>query len=44
MLVVGYGILVIEVIWVFYMGLAFIIFGVGGLKFNIFIMVGGLYK
>lgn len=41
--VVGYSILVIEVMWVWYMGLVLIIFGVGCFKFNIFIMVGGLY-
>ncbi|MEO0404285.1 MAG: peptide MFS transporter, partial [Bacteroidota bacterium] len=43
-LVAGHGILAVEQMWAFYLGLALIILGVGGLKPNISTMVGGLYK
>lgn len=43
-LCIGHGILAIDELWAFYSGLAFIILGVGGLKPNISVMVGGLYK
>jgi len=39
----GHGILAIEQLWAFYMGLTLIVLGVGGLKPNISTMVGGLY-
>jgi len=40
----GHGILAIEQMWAFYLGLALIVLGVGGLKPNISTMVGGLYR
>lgn len=43
-LVAGHGILAVEQMWAFYLGLALIVIGVGGLKPNISTMVGGLYK
>ncbi|MDT0643669.1 peptide MFS transporter [Zunongwangia sp. F363] len=43
-LVAGHGILAVEEMWAFYLGLALIIAGVGMLKPNISTMVGGLYK
>lgn len=43
-LVAGHGILAIEQMWAFYLGLMLIVIGVGGLKPNISTMVGGLYK
>jgi POT family proton-dependent oligopeptide transporter len=39
----GHGILAVETLWAFYLGLTLIILGVGGLKPNISTMVGGLY-
>jgi POT family proton-dependent oligopeptide transporter len=42
-LVAGHGILAIDAIWAFYLGLLLIILGVGCLKPNISTMVGGLY-
>ena len=39
----GHGILAIQALWAFYIGLTLIILGVGGLKPNISTMVGGLY-
>ncbi|MGB5319684.1 peptide MFS transporter [Eudoraea sp.] len=44
LLVAGHGILSIEVMWAFYLGLGLIIAGVGMLKPNISTLVGGLYK
>ena len=44
LLVAGHSILAIEELWAFYSGLGLIILGVGLLKPNISIMVGGLYK
>lgn len=44
LLVIGHGVLAIEEMWTFYSGLGFIILGVGLLKPNISVMVGGLYK
>lgn len=44
LLVVGHSILAVEQMVAFYTGLGFIIAGVGMLKPNISIMVGGLYK
>ncbi|KAB2805472.1 peptide MFS transporter [Phaeocystidibacter luteus] len=43
-LVAGHGILAVEQMWAFYLGLLLIVLGVGGLKPNISTMVGGLYK
>ena len=43
-LCVGHGILAVEEMWAFYLGLGLIIAGVGLLKPNISTMVGGLYK
>ncbi|HET6244299.1 MAG: MFS transporter [Bacteroidetes bacterium] len=43
-LVFGHGILAVETMWAFYLGLSLIIAGVGLLKPNISTMVGGLYK
>ena len=40
----GHGVLAIQQIWAFYLGLGLIILGVGCLKPNISTMVGGLYK
>ncbi len=40
----GHGVLAIEAMWAFFLGLALIILGVGMLKPNISTMVGGLYK
>lgn len=40
----GHGILAVQAMWAFYMGLGLIILGVGCLKPNISTMVGGLYK
>jgi POT family proton-dependent oligopeptide transporter len=39
----GHGILAVEQLWAFYLGLTLIVLGVGGLKPNISTMVGGLY-
>lgn len=39
----GHGVLAVESIWAFYLGLSLIVLGVGGLKPNISTMVGGLY-
>lgn len=44
LLCIGHGVLAIPQDWAFFTGLAFIIFGVGGLKPNISTMVGGLYE
>jgi POT family proton-dependent oligopeptide transporter len=44
LLVLGHSILAIDSLTAFYVGLGFIILGVGGLKPNISTMVGGLYK
>ena len=44
LLVAGHGILSIELMWAFYLGLGLIIAGVGMLKPNISTLVGGLYK
>ncbi|NVK28635.1 MAG: MFS transporter [Flavobacteriia bacterium] len=43
-LVAGHGILAVEQMWAFYLGLLLIVLGVGGLKPNISTMVGGLYR
>ncbi|MEZ4855667.1 MAG: peptide MFS transporter [Gelidibacter sp.] len=43
-LVAGHGVLAIDQMWTFYLGLTLIILGVGLLKPNISTMVGGLYK
>ena len=43
LLVLGHSILAIDNLTAFYVGLSFIILGVGGLKPNISTMVGGLY-
>ncbi len=43
LLVLGHSILAIDNITAFYIGLGFIVLGVGGLKPNISTMVGGLY-
>src|SRR5690625_3524091 len=43
-LVIGHSILAVQAMWAFYMGLGFIVIGVGMLKANISTMVGGLYK
>ena len=43
-LVAGHGVLAIDDIWAFFLGLGLIILGVGMLKPNISTMVGGLYK
>ncbi|MEM6265225.1 MAG: peptide MFS transporter [Bacteroidota bacterium] len=40
----GHGILAVEALWAFYLGLGLIIAGVGMLKPNISTMVGGLYS
>ena len=40
----GHGILAVEALWAWYIGLGLIIAGVGLLKPNISTMVGGLYK
>lgn len=40
----GHGILAVDQLWAFYLGLTLIVLGVGGLKPNISTMVGGLYK
>lgn len=40
----GHGILAVDSLWAFYLGLTLIVLGVGGLKPNISTMVGGLYK
>jgi POT family proton-dependent oligopeptide transporter len=40
----GHGVLAVEALWAFYLGLGLIVLGVGGLKPNISTMVGGLYK
>lgn len=44
LLVAGHGILSLQAMWSFYMGLSLIVAGVGMLKPNISTMVGGLYK
>jgi len=44
LLVVGHTVLAVETLYAFYLGLALIVLGVGGLKPNISTMVGGLYK
>ncbi|WP_297794102.1 peptide MFS transporter [uncultured Eudoraea sp.] len=44
LLVAGHGILSVEEMWAFYLGLGLIIAGVGMLKPNISTLVGGLYK
>jgi POT family proton-dependent oligopeptide transporter len=44
LLCLGHGVLAIDALWAFYLGLGLIILGVGGLKPNISTMVGGLYK
>ena len=44
LLVLGHSILAIDNLTAFYIGLGFIILGVGGLKPNISTMVGGLYS
>jgi POT family proton-dependent oligopeptide transporter len=44
LLVAGHGILSVELMWAFYLGLALIIAGVGMLKPNISTLVGGLYQ
>lgn len=43
-LVAGHGVLAVDAIWAFFLGLGLIILGVGMLKPNISTMVGGLYK
>ena len=43
LLCAGHGILAVDALWAFYMGLIFIVMGVGCLKPNISTMVGGLY-
>lgn len=43
LLCAGHGILAVEAMWAFYMGLTLIVLGVGCLKPNISTMVGGLY-
>ncbi len=43
LLCAGHCILALEALWAFYLGLALIVSGVGALKPNISIMVGGLY-
>lgn len=43
LLCAGHGILAVEALWAFYLGLGLIIAGVGMLKPNISTMVGGLY-
>lgn len=43
LLVAGHGILAVEQMWAFYLGLVLIVAGVGCLKPNISTMVGGLY-
>lgn len=43
LLVAGHGILAVEHMWAFYLGLILIVMGVGMLKPNISTMVGGLY-
>lgn len=40
----GHGVLAIDALWAFFVGLGLIILGVGMLKPNISTMVGGLYK
>ncbi|HET8736769.1 MAG TPA: oligopeptide:H+ symporter [Pricia sp.] len=44
LLTIGHGVLAVDALWAFYIGLGFIILGVGMLKPNISTMVGGLYK
>jgi len=44
LLCLGHGVLAVDALWAFYLGLCLIILGVGGLKPNISTMVGGLYK
>jgi len=44
LLVAGHSVLAIPTLWAFYLGLALIVLGVGGLKANISTMVGGLYR
>lgn len=44
LLTIGHGILAIDTLWAFYIGLGFVILGVGMLKPNISTMVGGLYR
>lgn len=44
LLCIGHGVLAIEALWAWYVGISLIILGVGGLKPNISTMVGGLYK
>ena len=43
LLAIGHGILAFPELWTFYLGIAFIVAGVGCLKPNISTMVGGLY-
>ena len=43
LLCLGHGVLAVDALWAFYLGLGLIILGVGGLKPNISTMVGGLY-
>lgn len=43
LLCAGHGVLAIDALWAFYMGLTLIVLGVGALKPNISTMVGGLY-
>lgn len=43
LLCAGHGILAVDAVWAFYMGLTLIVLGVGCLKPNISTMVGGLY-
>lgn len=44
LIIIGHALLVIKGEWEFYLGLLFIIMGVGALKPNISSMVGGLYR
>jgi len=44
LLTIGHGVLAIDALWAYYVGLGFVILGVGMLKPNISTMVGGLYK
>jgi proton-dependent oligopeptide transporter, POT family len=44
LIIIGHALLVMNGVWEFYSGLAFIILGVGALKPNISSMVGGLYR
>jgi POT family proton-dependent oligopeptide transporter len=44
LLCIGHGILAVDSLWAFYLGMILIVCGVGSLKPNISTMVGGLYK